>query len=683
MSRLARWSFVALLSLLAAFTLGIAATAARAEQRVALVIGNAAYAAGAIKTAANDAGLVAQTLESAGFEVMGARDLDQDAVRRAFRDFLDRAASLGSDDIALVYLGGYGLQLEGDNYFVPLDARMERASDIPVQAIRLSDYTRALAALKLKLSIVVLDLARNHPFTLQGEPLAGGLALVEPDSGMLIAFNAAPGTLAPAAEGAYGPYAQALAEMIREGGVQIDDLFDRVRLRVSDVTQGAQVPWHATNAVAPFVFFERTAEAPPLVGARDSTPALRSRAIRDLPPEEAYIGALERDTLSDYLEFLDSYANSPLASRVRAIVAIRREQLIWRRTRLLDTPEAYWAYLRLYSQGPHAGDCYRRLAFLHASLEPPPDLSTIAYDIPPPPPDESPFVQQSAIFFGDPTYGFAPPPPISEFLPPPSPELLELPPPELPQTAFLLPTPVYVPVPVWIRPPRHLQPPDNVIFANLHNRVVTNRAANSFMVTDHEGRTRTLPGPLASGDRTSQLGRPGAQRRQQPTFDGNVGPALPPSVAESAAGRDGAANRIRRERPERPQREDLPRVPLPGSAVPGPSGAPGRSAAAPRQLPSFWDNRQQRPLSGESRPQPLAPAARPTQPAQALPNVVSPPSAQAGQNGRPQFDRQRAERQPQQQPRQPAQQEQAAAAARQQQQAAPGTAAAAQPHNRP
>ena len=181
MSQLARWNFVAFLSLLAIFTLGIAATAARAEQRVALVIGNAAYAAGAIKTAANDAGLVAQTLKSAGFEVMGARDLDQDAVRRAFRDFLDRAASLGSDDVALVYLGGYGLQLEGDNYFVPLDARMERASDIPVQAVRVSDYTRALAALKLKLSIVVLDLARNHPFTLQGEPLAGGLALVEPE----------------------------------------------------------------------------------------------------------------------------------------------------------------------------------------------------------------------------------------------------------------------------------------------------------------------------------------------------------------------------------------------------------------------------------------------------------------------------------------------------------------------
>jgi uncharacterized caspase-like protein len=189
------------------------------ERRIALVIGNAAYAAGALNTSANDAGLIAQTLEAAGFEVIGARDIDQDALRRAFRDFVDKAATLGPDDVAVVYLGGYGLQLEGENYFVPIDARIERASDVPVQAVRLSDYTRALAALKLKASIVVLDLARSHPFA-PNEPLAGGLALVEPEPGMLIAFNAAPGTIAPAAEGAYGPYAKALAEMMREGGLR-------------------------------------------------------------------------------------------------------------------------------------------------------------------------------------------------------------------------------------------------------------------------------------------------------------------------------------------------------------------------------------------------------------------------------------------------------------------------------
>jgi uncharacterized caspase-like protein len=233
-------NFLATLGILVVFTIGAAPSSARAEQRIALVLGNAAYEAGALKTTANDAGLVAQTLEAAGFEVVGARDLDHDALRRAFRDFLDKAGALGPDDVALLYLGGYGLQLEGENYFVPTDARIERASDVAVQAVRISDYTRALAALKLKVSIVVLDLARSHPFALSGEPVAGGLALVEPEPGMLIAFNAAPGTIAPAAQGAYGTYAQALAEMMREGGLPLEAVFDRVRLRVSDGTQGAQ-----------------------------------------------------------------------------------------------------------------------------------------------------------------------------------------------------------------------------------------------------------------------------------------------------------------------------------------------------------------------------------------------------------------------------------------------------------
>jgi uncharacterized caspase-like protein len=633
--------FLAILSLLVVFTIGVAPTAARAEQRVALVVGNAAYPAGTVKTAANDAGLVAQTLEAAGFEVMGARDLDQDALRRAFRDFLDKAGALRSDDVALVYLSGYGLQLEGENYFVPVDARMERASDIPVQAIRLSDYTRALAALKLKVSIVVFDLARNHPFTSQGAPLAGGLALVEPEPGMVIAFNAAPGTIASAAEGAYAPYAKALAEMIREGGLPLEDLFARVRLRVSDATQGAQVPWHASNGPASFVFFEHTADAPPPVAASELTPGLRSRAIRDLSVKEAYIAAVERDTLPDYLEFLDSYASNPLANRVRAVVAVRREALIWRRTRLLDTPAAYWAYLRLYSEGPHAGDCYRRLAFLHASLEPPPDFSAVPYDIPPPPPEETTYVQQPAIFFGDPTYDFAQPPPIPEsFLPPPSSEFAELPPPELPQTAFLLPTPVYIPVPVWVRPPHHVQAPiaNNVIFANIHNRVVTNRAANTFTVTDQEGHTRTLPPPplFRAGDR--QLTRD-AQLRELPS-NSNIGPALPPSVAELAASRVDSTNRLRRERLERTQRDERPGLPLPSSTEPALSRAP--SAAAPRQLPSFWEDRQQRHVSGGSPPQPLAPAARPEHPMQPARALTG---AQAAPTGRPQqFDLQRAER---------------------------------------
>src|SRR5262249_40411135 len=93
-------NFLAIIGLLVAFTVGVAPSSARAEQRIALVLGNAAYETGALKTPANDAGLIAQTLEAAGFEVIGARDLDNDALRRAFRDFVDKAAAVGPDGVA-------------------------------------------------------------------------------------------------------------------------------------------------------------------------------------------------------------------------------------------------------------------------------------------------------------------------------------------------------------------------------------------------------------------------------------------------------------------------------------------------------------------------------------------------------------------------------------------------------
>src|SRR6266849_10066322 len=108
---------ILIIGLLAAFGLVSAAFAQPAENRIALVIGNAAYQAGALQTPANDAGLIAQTLQAAGFDVSGARDLDQDSLRRAFRDFLEKASAAGPDTVAFIYLSGYGLQLEGENFF--------------------------------------------------------------------------------------------------------------------------------------------------------------------------------------------------------------------------------------------------------------------------------------------------------------------------------------------------------------------------------------------------------------------------------------------------------------------------------------------------------------------------------------------------------------------------------------
>src|SRR3981189_925048 len=130
------------------------AGAAPTEKRIALVIGNGAYQAGALPTTANDAGLIAQTLQAAGFDVVGARDLDQDTLRRTLHDFLDKASASGPDTVAFIYLSGYGVQLEGENYFVPVDAKIARDKDVSIEAIRVSDYVRPLGALKLKAKIV-------------------------------------------------------------------------------------------------------------------------------------------------------------------------------------------------------------------------------------------------------------------------------------------------------------------------------------------------------------------------------------------------------------------------------------------------------------------------------------------------------------------------------------------------
>jgi uncharacterized caspase-like protein len=185
-------AFFALLTILA-----LTLPAGAAERRIALVVGNANYQTGSLPTPANDAGLVAQTLQAAGFDVTGARDLDQESLRRAFRDFLDKSSSSGPDTVAYIYLSGYGVQLEGENYFVPVDARIANDTSVSAEALRLSDYIRPLSALHLKSVVIVLDLARANPFARSGNPLTGGLALVDAEPGTLIAFNAAPGTIAP------------------------------------------------------------------------------------------------------------------------------------------------------------------------------------------------------------------------------------------------------------------------------------------------------------------------------------------------------------------------------------------------------------------------------------------------------------------------------------------------------
>src|SRR5205807_8283448 len=132
---------------------------------------------------------------------------------------------------------------------------------------------------------------------------------------------APPGTWGPDEAVTYTSYAQWLAEMMREGGLPVTDLFNRVSLRVNDATKGAQVTWNASKLEAPFYFFERAPDAPPPQVSPEQTSSIRSRPIRDFNAREAYLAALDRDDLQDYESFLVAYPGDPMARRVRAIVA--------------------------------------------------------------------------------------------------------------------------------------------------------------------------------------------------------------------------------------------------------------------------------------------------------------------------------------------------------------------------
>ena len=378
-------------------------------KKVALVIGESHYAAGALPTTLNDAGLIASSLTAAGFSVVGLPDLKGDDLRKALTDFVNRANAAGPQGSAVLYFAGEAVQYAGENYLVPVDATIPNDVSVPLQGIKLSDYTRALAALPIKTRIVIVDGARPNAFARSGTPLAGGLAPVKADPGELIAFNDAPGTVAQDTPGAtYSPYATALNAAMNQPGLPAADVFSTVRLQVNTQTQGAQIPFDSDALRAPFSFFAPAPGTPPTALLAPQIAARRARPIHSFDVNDAYQEAIERDTFAGYEQFLQAYPHSALAGRVRNILAARREALTWERVYDADTPNAYWTYLQRYPHGLHAQDARRRLRYLDAMLEPPPSYVPFVYDVPPPPPDEYIYVDRPVVVFDEPQ--FAPPP---------------------------------------------------------------------------------------------------------------------------------------------------------------------------------------------------------------------------------------------------------------------------------
>jgi hypothetical protein len=252
--------------LIALVTLAGLGLPASAESRIALVIGNGAYKnAGVLRNPANDARRMAEALGRVGFEVMAFEDLDQTGMKRAVRDFAERLEAAGRDTVGLLFYAGHGVQVSGVNYFIPVDAEIDKESDVAIESISADDVMVALANARNRLNIVILDACRNNPFARSFRTASRGLARLDAPVGSLVAFSTAPGQVAADGDGDNSPYTTALVDVLAQPSMKIEDVFKRVRERVYASSGGLQVPWESSSILGDFYFSgdQASAELPP------------------------------------------------------------------------------------------------------------------------------------------------------------------------------------------------------------------------------------------------------------------------------------------------------------------------------------------------------------------------------------------------------------------------------------
>jgi uncharacterized caspase-like protein len=305
--------------------LAFAGGPALAGKRVALVIGNSAYAtAGSLKNPPSDAAAIGELFRRAHFDVVETkRDLTNTEMRRALRDF---SAKSRDADYAIVYYAGHGIEVDGTNYLLPVDVVLEQDSDAYDEAVALDRVLQAIEPAK-KLRLVILDACRDNPFartmkrSLAGRSSGRGLAGVEPGRpNTLIAFAAKGGSIADDGSGGNSPYTTALLKHLVTPGLDLRKAFGLVRDEVIQTTASKQEPFlygSLGGADVALVPPPATGTEPAPIVAQAAAPASKPSADPHAEARRDYELTLQLGTRQAWESYLTHYTEGLFATLAR------------------------------------------------------------------------------------------------------------------------------------------------------------------------------------------------------------------------------------------------------------------------------------------------------------------------------------------------------------------------------
>lgn len=312
---------------------------ASAEPRLALIIANSAYTGEMppLPNPVNDGKLIAATLQQLDFSVTLISDVDQKEMKRAIARFGDALTNAGPKATALFYYAGHGMQVEGQNYLIPVNAAIQKESDVDLEAVSADAVLKQMEYAAPDTSIVILDACRNNPLSRSVRAGTRGLARMDAPNGSYVAYSTAPGEVAADGTGKNSPFAAALAKEMVKPGQGIEDVFRNVRVNVSKATNGVQTPWDSSSLMNSFYFAGEKPVAAIAAPVNQTPPAAAPAAVTAPSTfdaaEMAFWDSIKNSTeASDYAAYIEQYPSGSFAKLAKSRMAKLEAQAASRAT---------------------------------------------------------------------------------------------------------------------------------------------------------------------------------------------------------------------------------------------------------------------------------------------------------------------------------------------------------------